>query len=292
MSRFQFVPWPVGRHLIDLPAPIEGIERTQRILNVDVTWISANEEQFELALKTRLQEMREAAAQSNLFYQEESGASEKSCIVLYEELGRGGAITYEAFRYAKDFGGYFLLTEDVTRSKMARVKPWVDRILKILLPRDNESIPKGIGACIDHGLVLNTETEFSEVIGLSANLGALVVGFSTQVYDRPSDEATLLDRSHVLTKFPNTSVKRSTKRTVNGQDGHELVFASVAGNSFEPSFSARWECPGKLKSRIAPRISVTFTVHGNPALGGLTSDELMGLWDVVVASIRLRPGSV
>lgn len=293
MNKFRFQTYPVGRHLIDMPDSVVDVKRYQRILSVDVAWISASKEQFDWVLAERRRALKPSSNTATLLIEDSPGPRADTRILIFEKRdARDGQLGYEAYRYFSETNGYYLLAESAERERVAIVKPWVGRVLSMLAPRSNEVIPKMQGSCIDHGLITNAETDLNDIISITAKLGNATIWFSTRVNDRIEEGPSLMERTLISGAFSDVKVLRRAQRSIGVHDGEEFVFSEPPSNVLSTTFSAEWEAPGKLRSLDLPNLRASIVVQGERIAESLEDEELLGLWDVILGSIRLRPGSV
>jgi hypothetical protein len=117
------------------------------------------------------------------------------------------------------------------------------------------------------------------------------MSFSTQVIDKIDDAPSLLKRAERLKGYPDIKILRKTTREIAGLDGEEVAFKTPT-DSETTSHSFQWEYQGKPNSIAAPQISASLNIPSGTDAVSISNEELLGLWDAVLGSIRLRPGAV
>jgi hypothetical protein len=86
---------------------------------------------------------------------------------------------------------------------------------------------------------------------------------------------------------------REAARTIHGLDGDELVM-KVREMNFTTGYSFQWEMPGRQDDVNAPLLMLELDAGTNPVSGGkpvrssLSEGAMIGLWDKIAGSIRLR----
>lgn len=167
--------------------------------------------------------------------------------------------------------------------------------------RGNE-VPSGTGFCIDGGFIAGNEywpESFQVHVKLPAHPGAsLIISSTTQNQVEPS----LLDRTGgigaVLAARPGIGTLRKGKTRDTAIDGEEYLVAG--SDDGQRLYTFAWEVPGKAESVAEPNITVELMVlkqnrvgEDNPYRPAFTDDEqALELWDGVVRSVRMRPGSI
>jgi hypothetical protein len=288
MEKFQMNTYAVGRFLIDLPDVVKDIAMSQKIFGTKIEWKPATEAQYLTLLSMRVNELTGTNPESQLLIGYESGEVLKSHIISFEkEDTRDGFVGYEGYRYADEVHGYFLLTGSAARKKIANITPSVNEVLKLFQPRLIDPGIRDRGICIDHAFVSGADSEWGERTGIMASLDNIRIGFSTQVIERIDEGPSLLQRAEVAKAFPEAKILRKTKRDIAGLKGAELSFMDTPQAS--SAYSLQWEYQGQPNSIAAPRIEASIDTTGPMSI---SEEQLLGLWDTILGSIRMRPGAV
>ncbi|MDY7579815.1 T6SS immunity protein Tli4 family protein [Herbaspirillum sp. RTI4] len=292
MKKYPLKPYAVGRYLIDLPEAATEVSWGQRIKGTDFTWHPATKEQYLALLEAREQELQGVDVATRLLANAENGAVPQSRILLFErDTDRDGLMQFEAFRFAEEMQGYLFFTGPVARSKVAGVSPSVNDILKRIQPRLIDPATTDRGACFDHAFVSGVDPANFEDVGVMVSVDDITLGFSTQVIDAVDTGPTLLERSTIVDRFPEVTLLRQSAREVARLNGEELAFKNEPGSGLT-SHSFEWDYRGKPNSIMAPSMGASFRVEQGVAAALLPDEELLGLWDAVLGSIRLRTGAV
>jgi hypothetical protein len=90
-------------------------------------------------------------------------------------------------------------------------------------------------------------------------------------------------------------VLRKQQRNLDGFDGEETISLTELKNGTK-LYSFRWRTLGQLKSIVSPHITITMDTN-NPLQDGTyiktpPAEEMIGLWDAVLDSLRHRPGAL
>ncbi len=289
MQKYPMKTFAIGRFMIDLPVVDKDISISQRILGVEIYWIPATEEQYQKILADRVKVLKGSNAATQRLVSDEFGSIPKSRIIMFEEdREKDGYIGYEAYHYSEEIEGYFLLKELAAREKIEIVKLWVNKILKIIQPCFIHPGMKNKATFFDHGFISGIDPLLHDNISISAIYENITIRFSTQVIQRINDGPSLLQRAEALNGFPEVKVLRKLKREVAGLNGAELSFMDAPHDEYIP-YSLQWEYQGQANSIAAPRMAASIDSKGPISI---PEEELLGLWDVILESIRLRPGAV
>jgi hypothetical protein len=288
MQKYPMKAYAVGRFLIDLPKAATDLQISQRIYGTDIEWKPSTEAQYRTTLSTRLNGLIGINPESKLLVSDESGPVANSRIILFEQNSdRSGFIGYEAYRYSEEIGGYFQIKGSAERARVGIVGPWVNRILALIQPRiiDPNMIERG--TCFDHAFIPGKDPLMRDNVAIIANLDAIRVRFSAQVVERIDEGPSLLERAEQINRFPGARLLRKSRREIAGLGGSEFSFVDTPQAS--SAYSFQWEYPGQPSSIVAPRVEVSIDTTG---LVSIAEGELLGLWDAILNSIRLRPGAV
>jgi hypothetical protein len=280
--------YAVGRFLVDIPVLAKDVSMSQRVLGVDIEWVKATEGQYGAMLSTRVRGLTGGSPATNFLVSDTMGIMPKSRIIMFEEdKTRDGFIGFEAYRYAEEIGGYFILKESADRARLAIVIPWVNRIISLIKPRIIDEKIADRGTCMDHAFIPGNDPVIHDTIAIMAVMGDIAIGFSTQVADRIDDGPSLLERAKRVDWFPEAKILRKSKRKIAGLDGAEFAFIDTP-QAFS-AYSFQWEYQGQANSIIAPKISASMDSKGPVSIPDV---ELFELWDAILESIRMRPGAV
>ncbi|MDY7576819.1 T6SS immunity protein Tli4 family protein [Herbaspirillum sp. RTI4] len=292
MQKYPLKPYAVGRYLVDLPEAATEVSWGQRIKGTDFTWRPATKEQYLGLLSAREQELEGSDAATRLLLNAEEGTVPQSRILLFEEdTNRDGFLQFEAYRYSEEFNGYLFMTSAVDRARVGGVRASVNKILNLIQPRSFDPYITDRGACFDHAFVSGVDPANFENAAVMVSFNDINLSFSTQVIDAVDTGPTLLERSTIVDRFPEVTLLRQSAREVARLNGEELAFKNEPGSGLI-SHAFKWDFRGKPNSIMAPRMYARLNIGHEVAAALLPDEELLGLWDAVLGSIRLRTGAV
>ena len=292
MQKYPMKTYAVGRFLIDFPEIAKDVSMSQRIDGTDFEWKSASEDQYGTLLSSRVRALKGVDPKTKFLISDEPGAVPQSRIILFEnEIDRDGLLQFEAYHYAAEAKGYFLLSGPVARSNVAVVSPSVNEVFKLIQPRIIDPKMTERGACFDHAFVSGTDPKLGEKAVIMARFNDIAMNFVTQVIDTVDSGPSLLQRATKADEYPEVKILRKSKREVAGLDGAEFAYKTPPGSEIT-SHAFQWEYLGTPNSIGAPEMSVGLNILNGTDAAKLSDEELLGLWDTVLGSIRLRPGAV
>ena len=292
LQKYPLKTYAVGRFLIDLPEIAENVSMSQRIDGTDFEWKSASEDQFATLLSSRVRTLKGVDPKTQFLISDEPGAVPQSRIILFEnEIDRDGLLQFEAYRYAAETKGYFLLSGPVARSNVAVVSPSLNEVFKLIQPGIIDPKMTKRGACFDHAFVGGADPKLGEKAVIMARFNDIAMNFVTQVIDTVDSGSSLLQRATKADEYPEVKILRKSKRKVAGLDGAEFAYKTPPGSEIT-SHAFQWEYRGTLNSIVAPEMSIGLKIPDGTDAAKLSDEELLGLWDTVLGSIRLRPGAV
>lgn len=292
MKKYPMKTYAVGRFLIDFPEIAKDVSMSQRIDGTDFKWKSVTEDQYTALLSSRVRALKGIDPSTHFLVSDELGAVPQSRIILFEnDNDRDGLLQFEAYRYAADARGYFFLSGPVARSNIALVNPSVNEVLKLIQPRIIDPRMNDRGACFDHAFVAGTDPKLGEKVVIMVQFNEITMNFVTEVIDSVDGGPSLLQRATKADEYPDVKILRKTNREVVKLSGAEFAFKTPPGSE-ATSHAFEWEYQGKLNSVAAPKMKVGLSIPNGADAAKTSDEELLGLWDTVLGSIRLRPGAV
>ncbi|AMP12843.1 T6SS immunity protein Tli4 family protein [Collimonas pratensis] len=292
MQKYPMKTYAVGRFLIDFPEVAKDVSMSQRFSGMDMEWKPATADQYRTLLSLRVNTLKGIDPSTQLFIKDEAGTIPQSRILFFEEsANKDGLIQFEAYRFAEEVNGYFFLTGSAARKKVALVAPSVNEVLGIIQPRVIDPKMTENGACFDRAFVSGTHPSVGEEVAILVRFDDIAVSFSTQVIDSVDSGPSLLQRAAKADEYPGVKILRKSKREVAGLSGAEFAFKAPPGSEVN-SHTFQWEYQGTPNSTAAPEMRVGLTIPNGTDAAKLSDEELLGLWDAVLGSIRLRPGAV
>lgn len=292
MQKYPMKTYAVGRFLIDFPEIAKDVSMSQRFSGMDMEWKPATADQYRTLLSLRVNTLKGSDPSTQLLVKDEAGEIPQSRVLLFEEnTNRDGLIQFEAYRYAEEVNGYFFLTGSAARKKVSLVMPSVNEVLGLIQPHIIDPKMTERGACFDHAFVTGTHPSVGEEVVIMAVFNDIRMSFVTQVIDSVDDGPSLLQRAAKADEYPDVKILRKSKREVAGQSGAEFAFKAPPGSEMN-THEFQWEYQGTPNSVAAPRMKVGLNISNGTDAAKLSDEELLGLWDTVLGSIRLRPGAV
>jgi hypothetical protein len=171
--------------------------------------------------------------------------------------------------------------------------------LRVTLPSE---IPSAPGFCFGPGMLLDPLTAGQrESLTLFAALPGhpdVAIAFTTMAGMKPSPG--LLERNARSTAREPFWMRaafttlREGRRLIHGLSGEELVMR-VTELNFSTVFGLDWEMAGSEHDVLAPFVHLEMETGRNPHSGGkpvpssFAETALLGLWDKIAGSVRLRP---
>jgi hypothetical protein len=171
--------------------------------------------------------------------------------------------------------------------------------------KDIDHLPAGL--CIESGIMLGNAPrgEGVAVSGRISEYPGVGFSFSTQTVSVPRADPTMFERiakSFNLNDQTGNAAKASSKtlrqrkRTLNGQQGEEMVM--MFDDNGEISYKANAEFYAAPKTLDKPSIKVSLGDQSHDDnthvkfSKNLSEKEFLTLWDVLLDGIKLRPGAL
>lgn len=292
-----------GRFLVDLPQTAKS-NQTYKIRGNKIERVSGSPE----ILEQRIQALeRQASSErrkdgSSLLVEKilhNNGSASiiswksKESSILWREsyfVAPGGRVAYQNSGY---------VSPDRKLVAIENAKRIADNI-RVRAPGDIPTIP---GFCIDGGLIAGNDyrsESFTVDVSFPDHPNVQLEIFAST----GAEENRLLERvggflrTEVLGTAAGLKTLRKRKRDVGPIDAEEYLVA--ASDKGQRVYSFAWESQGKDGSLSEPNLGVNLGVleqsvvnEKEPYRPAFKSDEeALELWDVIIESIRLRPGAV
>ena len=161
-----------------------------------------------------------------------------------------------------------------------------------LKKRANHEVPRMEGFCIDGGIIQSGSNDH-ESIRFAGKLRQYPgVSFSIQTQalaknDEPEESLGARVKGAMAlasSLFTDLKVLRSGSKKAGEFSGEEFAYFENGGCNFD------WEHTGKPGQQEAPRIAINLEAS-ETALQSITQEELLALWDAILATVRIRPGA-
>lgn len=291
MQKYPLKTYAVGRFLIDLPEVAKEVSLSQECSGMRVAWEQKPEAQFKFVVNQKRLSLSGTDRGQPILLKDEPGSDPNIHIFLFKQVSpKTGLLEVNVYRYASELNGYHLFSSEIDPERAGEALPYANEVVRAVQPRLITPAITERGACFDHAFVSGTDPELSEETSILARFNDITLNFSTQVIYKVDDGPSLLKRAAIASDFPEVKVLRKTKRDVAGLSGEEFSFINLPGSQKTVSHSSEWEYQGQVKSVATPKIHAGLEFTGESA--AISDEELLGLWDTVLGSIRLRPGAV
>ena len=208
----------------------------------------------------------------------------------------------------------YLWRDDTLYSFRANSSPSaIVETMKALRPRADDAIPTEAGFCGPSSFFPGGgyQPESVHVIFHLPGASGLALTVETSTSSDPDNlpsEPPRPDFTFFKSDDFDGKVHRDAKRTVAGREGVEWGMGTTQRRlkSYETISRLRWFTPGKARSPDFPKITITLSVSyktGDPPSpwGGfpaksdsdaIDEETFMTYWDVLLDTLRLRPGAV
>lgn len=198
------------------------------------------------------------------------------------------------------------IRNDSSEEYVAETKTMVTKLATKLQHRNTQDIPTTPGACIENGLVTGSDFQTEEFpLGFSLKAHATTFGISSVTAGIPETRQTLWARvanaDKLTEEFFNAASKtnkvlRHAEVVVDGRKGQEHINTWQDQDNGTEIFNADAEIYGDGTPKL-PGFQISMTVNRplkpdpNSKEKPLTNAEALALWDVMLKSIRPRPGA-
>ncbi|MEQ6340991.1 MAG: T6SS immunity protein Tli4 family protein [Gammaproteobacteria bacterium] len=187
----------------------------------------------------------------------------------------------------------------------------IERITKVVksftpLPTsDTTHLPAGL--CIEKGIITGSHFRAEEV-AIAGRIDAYPgagFSFSTRTAGKPHEGPTMIqriDRSFGLGDWIGkeataaTKFLRKGKRSLNGQQGEELVAVFTKNGEMHMQADAEFYPEPNTLDKPSIKVSLGDQTHDDNTHArypkNLTQEEFLALWDALLNGIKLRPGAI
>ncbi len=312
----------IGRVLIDMPTDRPRswsnefddaeVRRLQRPLNLSQFWAGVETVRDQYARQSH------RMGSSRLGHYERVDARKVAFVMGYRSDASFFGPFMWRFMHMDDQHAYELkqsLSTGNTPPTPALFKPYVDQysaVLSRIKPLRDGEIPSSEGLCIDGAVVsgdtgrnakgaLMVEIASGTYLGLGyrENLFKVAIGSAFEELKRDQDRAdfALTLRNEPL-GYKEFKVLRRQEHTLAGLRGQEFITRTTLNNG-HLYYSLHWGVKGAEGDLLTPRISIDMSTPDTAsnaegkAYAPLPSEaELIRLWDLALATFRLRPGAL
>lgn len=304
----------VGRFLIDIPDEAQIDLGRASVGGFDISAFDESTEDFQDRLARREAEIRAkpdrlGGNQSLELVKEvktESGLIGKIFVHsrTINEGTAGNGLEIERFRYegiavealvhgdgvSIDLGSDFYFPDRIED---------LDRLLTQLVPNQQNRIPTVPGFCLDRAYIRDPlKANQGEQITMFANLPShpdidfvmiLAAGIQPDK-DGLLKRGTASESRLSMAERMRITRLRAGPRMIRGLSGEELVRRVVEENDAQV-YTFRWEVNGTADDVFTPHLVVSMTTgtsNNGPVPTSMSEDAVLGLWDKISSSIRVR----
>jgi hypothetical protein len=309
MNRFKLLKTEcVGRVLIDLP--IGTASWMQSYGYGEITKLdAASLEEFRHLVSARKSTLKEAkhekAGSMLVAYTEPTDTS--AAMVLHTDPDVDIGPDLEEYLWLKKTA-YKIRIRALTENSLEYASRFFPILSDFAPFPDDGGVPTAPGFCIDQALLIGrpigeygTRADYNvrPVKRPGLSIGLLVEENQERLGGSAFDSLKTEERSAEgrggevgLKQF---RVLRKQNRDLDGFDGEETISLTELKNGTK-LYSFRWRTLGQLKSIVHPHITITMDTD-NPLRDGTyiktpPEEEMIGLWDAVLASLRHRPAAL
>lgn len=178
----------------------------------------------------------------------------------------------------------------------------ISRLVGQLVPNPGDQVPAESGFCLKHAYMRDPlKADEGEQITMFANLPShpdiefvliLAAGISSDGDGLLKRGTASEDRLSMMEKMRVTRL-RAEPREIRGLAGEELVRRVVEKNDAQV-YTFRWEVNGTRNDVFTPHLVFSMTTgqsNSGPVPTSLSENAVIGLWDKITSSIRLRAGA-
>ncbi|MDY7576725.1 T6SS immunity protein Tli4 family protein [Herbaspirillum sp. RTI4] len=292
MKKYPLKPYAVGRYLIDLPEAATEVSWGQRFAGMSIEWTNNSEAKFEHLLAEKRHALIGRHMDRPILLEEKRAKDGNTHFYLFQQTSpETGLLEVNAYRYSHELKGFHFFSSQIDPERSKEGLPYAERVVQAVQPRLITSTMTDRGACFDHAFVSGGDPSNFEDVAVMVSFNDINLSFSTQVIDAVDTGPTLLERSTILDRFPEVILLRQSAREVARLNGEELAYKTKRGSGIT-SHSFEWDYIGKPNSIMAPRMKVLLDIERGVAAALLPDEELLGVWDAILGSIRLRTGAV
>lgn len=315
LSRLR--PWCVGRFVFDRPAASRIYNQSYEFRGERID-VKHNSSAAEYDSKVRLLSSRLNGLQrvnpgtgikvNHSWLETELRPRDNSAVFVYQEYYSKSGLDFKTEGYLLDGGNLFHTVGGIGVEALRQAGEIYNDTYRRIRSRDNWSVPTESGFCIDGGIVTGSSTYSEEVtesfVLMPENRPALLV---IQMRDSVSQDrdpsASLLKtlpdlRAKLDSIGTHYRILRQGHRKVAGIEAEEVLFEAKDGAVTEYRFSLL--APGDPSTLAKPHTSIQMVLgdisnHDMPAEERTSPvDEAQALqaWDILLNSLRLRPGVV
>lgn len=307
-------PWCIGRFVFDRPSSSEVTSQkyayrgdkieTQYGLSIDVYRAKVDSREKELREKRRMDRTLFTETGPAWLERAFSPIDNSRVLVFQQGMAKNVRLPFDTESYVYEDGTLFHMTGGIGSAAIDRVEDIYGDIVRRIKLRDNWTVPKESGFCVDGGIVTGSSTsteEVSQSFALMPGRPALLVikmRDSVQGDQKEPLIGTLPELRAQLSRLPgHYRILREGKRPFAGMDAEEVLFElQDAGVT---SYRFYLLAPGDPRTLAKPHTAIqlllgTYRTDLAPdqATSPVDAAGALQVWDTLLNSFRLRPGAV
>ncbi len=290
----------IGRHLVDLPVDARTIEQ-YKFNEVPIEPLPAirTRERFDEMLAELERSLREAKHQKrgSMFIERVAHANGSVTLISWE--APDSEIFYRFHTYFRVGSKSLKYTGDVSPDRRESALSVRRELSQEWREVPSGEAPSSVGFVVDDTILSNKKMNLESWRMAIRLAGKPDVSFEIASYAQYKISPGLRERAGgtlagLLGTVAGLSRLRNRARPVWPIEADEILLAGTQDG--KRGYGFKWEAPGKAGSLAEPNLNVTLEVRESAYTTNKESfasdEEALELWDAVVDSIRLRPGSV
>ncbi len=175
-------------------------------------------------------------------------------------------------------------------------------IAENLYSREPGEIPAMQGFCVPRGIVTLNQLKLTGISMFESSRlifffpeypNASFVFYAKKIMNTPRKLLDQLDVEYILWGHKDKKVIRKGRHDAGPVYGEELCVSGV-GRSGVTDYACNWGSPGKEDDLAHPHLSLNLETNSDKSRQSSFPNqaELLGVWDAIIKSIRLRPGAI
>lgn len=306
-------PWCIGRFVFDRPATSEisnqryeyrgdSIETTHRA-SIEMYRANVSALSDDLRHKQRINPGTNSST-GHSWLEKEFSPQKDAAIFVYRQFDATSALDFKTEGFIFKDGNIFRTRGGIGPAALGRVETIYNDTYRRIRARDNWTVPTESGFCFDGGIVTGSSTyteEVSQSFALMPGRPALLVIKMRDSVDADQKEPltkTLPELRAQLSRLPgHYRMLREGKRTIAGMNAEEALFELKDGGITLYRFYLL--APGDPSTLAKPHTAIQLLLGASSpdltpeqATSPVDAAGALEVWDTLLNSLRLRPGSV
>ncbi|MBP0639249.1 T6SS immunity protein Tli4 family protein [Cupriavidus sp. AcVe19-6a] len=290
----------IGRHLVDLPADARTIEQ-YKFNKVPIEPLSdiRTRERFDKMVSEQERSLRASKHKNGGSMFIERVAHANGSLTLISWAASYSESIYRFDTYFQSGSRFLKYAGHVSPSLRESALSECDELSREWREIPLGEAPSGVGYVVDDTILVDRDMNLESWRMAIRLAGKPDVSFEIASYAQDKVSPSLRERAGgalagLLGKVAGLSRLRNRARPVGPIEADEILLSGTQAG--KRGYGFKWEGPGKAGSLAKPNLNVTLEVRESAYTTNKESfasdEEALELWDAVVDSIRLRPGSV